>query len=36
MSRYQLDSIERRKDFLGDVDYKIPPSQQQIQVPVLH
>ncbi|MEO8173969.1 MAG: hypothetical protein ABI581_12825 [Sediminibacterium sp.] len=24
MSRYQLDSIERRKDFLGDVDYKIP------------
>jgi hypothetical protein len=24
MSRYQLDSIERRKDFLGDVDYTIP------------
>lgn len=28
MSRYQLDSIERRKDFLGDVDYKIPTISQ--------
>ncbi len=28
MSRYQLDSIERRKDFLGDVDYKIPTIAQ--------
>jgi hypothetical protein len=28
MSRYQMDSLERRKDFLGPVDYKIPTVAQ--------